>query len=72
MADKAIQKGHTKRYLPEKAWASLSKEEREETDRKKKEGSKKGKQFVKNTDKAKRAGKAARAAKIDKDKRKKY
>jgi hypothetical protein len=27
MTDKAIQKGYTKRYLPEKAWASLSKEE---------------------------------------------
>jgi len=72
MADKAIQKGYTKRYLPKKAWASLSKKEREDTDKKKKEGSKKGKQFVKNTDKAKRAGKAARAAKIYKDKRKKY
>ena len=71
MADKAIQKGYTKRYLPEKAWASLSKKEREDTDRKKKEGSKKGKQFVKNTEEAKRAGKAARAAKIYKDKRSK-
>ena len=71
MADKAIQKGYTKRYLPEKAWASLSKEEREDTDRKKKEGSKKGKQFVKNTEKAERAGKAARGAKMYKDKRSK-
>ena len=71
MADKAIQKGQTKRYLPEKAWASLSKKEREDTDRKKKEGSKKGKQFVKNTKEAKRAGKAARAAKMYKDKRSK-
>ena len=71
MADKAIQKGYTKRYLPEKAWASLSKDERENTDRKKKEGSKKGKQFVKNTEKAERAGKAARAAKMYKDKRSK-
>lgn len=61
--DKAIQKGYTKRYLPESAWASLSKEEREETDRKKREGSKKGKQFISNTDPAKKAGKAARAAK---------
>ena len=51
MADKAIQKGYTKRYLPEKAWASLSKEEREETDQKKREGSKKGKQFIANTEK---------------------
>jgi len=61
MADKAIQKdGTTKRYLPEKAWSKLSKEEREDTDRKKRAGSRKGKQFVANTDKAKKAGKAAR------------
>ena len=61
MADKAIQSdGTTKRYLPKKAWASLSKEERQETDQKKREGSRKGKQFVANTDKAKKAGKAAR------------
>jgi len=61
MADKAIQSdGTTKRYLPKKAWASLSKEEREDTDRKKREGSRKGKQFVANTEKAKKAGKAAR------------
>jgi hypothetical protein len=45
MADKAIRKGYTKRYLPESAWAKLSKEEREETDRKKRSGSRKGKQF---------------------------
>jgi|TARA_A100001391_G_C5010852_1_gene263184 hypothetical protein len=61
MADKAIQKdGTTKRYLPKKAWAKLSKKEREDTDRKKREGSRKGKQFVANTEKAKKAGKAAR------------
>lgn len=60
MADRAIQKGHTKRYLPEKAWASLSKEERQETDQRKREGSRQGKQFVPNTEKAKRAGRAAR------------
>ena len=61
MADKAIQSdGTTKRYLPKKAWAKLSKKEREETDRKKREGSRKGKQFVANTEKAKKAGKAAR------------
>jgi len=60
MADKAIQSdGTTKRYLPKKAWAKLSKEEREDTDRKKREGSRKGKQFVANTEKAKKAGKAA-------------
>ena len=63
MADKAIQKGYTKRYLPEKAWASLSPEERKKTDQKKKEGSKQGKQFVANTEAAKKAGKKARGSK---------
>jgi len=62
-ADKAIQPGGTKRYLPEKAWASLSKEERNKTDEKKKAGSKEGKQFVPNTEKARAASRAARAYK---------
>ena len=62
-SDKAVQDGYTKRYLPEKAWASLSKEERQETDQKKRTGSREGKQFVSNTDAAKKAGRAARAAK---------
>lgn len=66
MSDKAIQKGYTKRYLPEKAWASLSSEEREDTDQKKRAGSKQGKQFVANTEKAKRAGRAARRYKDNK------
>jgi len=66
MSDKAIQKGYTKRYLPEKAWASLSPEERENTDQKKRAGSKQGKQFVANTEKAKRAGRAARRYKDNK------
>ena len=61
MADKAIQKdGTTKRYLPKKAWAKLSPEERDKTDAKKRAGSRKGKQFIPNTEKAKKAGKAAR------------
>jgi hypothetical protein len=60
-ADKAIQSGQTKRYLPEKAWASLSKEERAKTDAKKRAGSKQGKQFIPNTEAAKKAGKAARS-----------
>ena len=60
MADKAIEKGRTERYLPKATWAKLSKEERKETDEKKKEASKKGKQFVPNTEKAKKAGRAAR------------
>ena len=61
MTDKAIQKdGTTKRYLPKKAWAKLSPEERDKTDAKKRAASKKGKQFVANTEKAKKAGRAAR------------
>ena len=60
MADKAIEKGRTERYLPKAAWAKMSAEERKETDEKKKEASKKGKQFVPNTEKAKKAGRAAR------------
>ena len=63
MKDKAIQPGGTKRYLPEKAWASLSKEERAKTDAKKKAGSKQGKQFVPNTEAAKKASKKARTSK---------
>ena len=52
MADKAIKKGKkgTSRYLPEAAWAAMSKAERKKTDDKKKRESRKGKQFVKNTD----------------------
>jgi len=66
-ADKAIQSGYTKRYLPEKAWSSLSKEEREETDRKKREGSREGKQFVENTE---TVTKAVRLAKKHKERNK--
>ena len=66
MTDKAIQKdGTTKRYLPKKAWAKLSPEERDKTDAKKRAASKTGKQFVANTDKAKKAGKAARMYKLE-------
>ena len=61
MADKAIEPGKksTERYLPKAAWAAMSKSERKKTDDKKKRESRKGKQFVKNTDKARKARKAA-------------
>lgn len=36
MADLAREKGRTERYLPRRAWASLSPEERRATDEKKK------------------------------------
>lgn len=41
--------GSTKRYLPEKAWDLLSDEEKQEAERKKRQGSKKGEQYVENT-----------------------
>ena len=61
MTDKAIKKGKksTSRYLPEAAWAAMSKSERKKTDDKKKRESRKGKQFVENTEKAKRARRMA-------------
>jgi hypothetical protein len=61
MADKAIEprKKSTERYLPEAAWKAMSKAERKKTDDKKKRESRKGKQFVENTEKAKRARRMA-------------
>lgn len=48
-----------KRYLPKKAWEELSEGEKEETDEKKVEESKDGKQFVGNTGEAKEARRKA-------------
>ena len=64
MADKAIEPGKksTERYLPEAAWKAMSKAERKKTDDKKKRESRKGKQFVKNTIRARKARKAASEA----------
>ena len=61
MADKAIEPGKksTERYLPEAAWKAMSKAERKKTDDKKKRESRKGNQFVENTEKAKRARRMA-------------
>lgn len=50
----------TARYLPDKAWKSLSKSEAKATDAKKRAASREGKETVGNTKKAKRAGKKAR------------
>lgn len=52
---KADRKGGTRRYLPKEAWEKLSSEEKEATNKKKVEGSKKGEQFVSNTGAAKKA-----------------
>lgn len=51
------------RYLPDKAWDKLSASEKKATNEKKKAGDAKGKQFVSNTNKAKKAGKEARGGK---------
>ena len=56
----AKRKGGTARYLPDKAWRSMSKSEAKATDAKKRAGSRKGKGTVPNTKKAKAAGKRAR------------
>ena len=63
-ADKAIEPGKksTERYLPESAWAKLSPEERKQTDEKKKRESREGKQFVANTDRARKARQAVELA----------
>lgn len=63
-ADKAIEPGQksTERYLPRDAWAKLSPEERKQTDEKKKRESRTGKQFVSNTESAKKARRAVELA----------
>ncbi|RXH55499.1 hypothetical protein [Granulicella sibirica] len=55
----AIQEKSTSRYLPDKAWDKLTPAEQKATDAKKKRASKTGKQFVPNTEKAKKARKSA-------------
>lgn len=64
MADKAIEPGQksTERYLPEAAWSKLSPEERKKTDEKKQRESRTGKQFVANTERAKKARRAVELA----------
>jgi hypothetical protein len=64
-ADARQNSGETKRYLPKKAWESMSEEEKEETEQKKREGSKKGQQHVSNTEKAKEARKNAKDVPIN-------
>jgi hypothetical protein len=46
----------TARYLPKEAWENMSEEEKRETERKKREGSKEGEQYVANTEEAKIKG----------------
>ena len=56
-------KSETARYLPEKAWKNLSPAKRAATDRKKRAGSRTGRQFVNNTKAAASAGRRARKTK---------
>jgi hypothetical protein len=58
---KAQRKGGTVRYLPAKAWAKLSPQEKRATNAKKRKASKSGKQYVANTKAAKKASKEARS-----------
>jgi hypothetical protein len=51
--------GTEHRYLPKKAWEQMSAKEKEETDAKKQQGSKQGKQHVPNTSQAAQARKNA-------------
>lgn len=60
---KAQRKGGTTRYLPDAAWKKLSPAQRAATNKKKKAGSRAGKQFVSNTPAAKKAGQQARKKK---------
>ena len=55
----AIRGDETARYLPKEAWERLSPEERKATDRKKREVSRTGRQFVPNTEAAKGARRLA-------------
>lgn len=62
MADLAREKGRTERYLPKRAWASLSPEERRATDEAKKQataGNKPVNTRVPNTEKAREARRKA-------------
>ncbi|KAH8113939.1 hypothetical protein DFH11DRAFT_1727449 [Phellopilus nigrolimitatus] len=59
--------GTEQRYLPKEAWENMTEEEKNETNAKKLDGSKQGKQYVPNTDTAKRAKKDAEENNADTD-----
>jgi hypothetical protein len=64
-ADARQDAGETKRYLPKKAWENMSEEEKEETEQKKRAGSRQGQQYVSNTEEAKEARKNANEVPIN-------
>src|ERR671917_1593031 len=57
--------GETKRYLPKKAWENMSEEEKRETEKKKRAGSREGRHHVPNTERAKKARKDSQALPIE-------
>jgi uncharacterized protein DUF5872 len=57
---KARSGDETARYLPKGVWEQMSDEEKRETEEKKREGSRQGKQHVANTEEAKRAARDRR------------
>jgi len=59
----AIRSTGTTRYLPKAAWNKLSPSQKQATNRKKLQASRKGKQFVANTKAAKTAGRQVRRSK---------
>lgn len=63
--------GTEKRYLPKEAWEDMNEQEKQETDEKKLEESKEGKQFVQNTARAKSARQKANREKGEEFERRK-
>jgi len=57
----ALRDGKMRRYLPDKVWGRLTASQRAATNRKKIEGDKRGRQFVPNTEVARKKGKAYRS-----------
>ena len=60
-ASRARSGDETARYLPKEAWEEMSDEEKRETEKRKREGSKQGQQYVANTEKARQARKGSQA-----------
>jgi len=60
-ASRARSGDETARYLPKEAWEKLSEDEKRETEKKKREGSKQGRQHVANTERARQARKGSQA-----------
>ncbi|MBA2443664.1 MAG: hypothetical protein H0V53_14895 [Rubrobacter sp.] len=57
--------GETKRYLPKEAWEKMSEDEKEAAEKRKREASREGQQYVENPESAKQARKQAQAPPIN-------